>query len=124
MVKTFNEFNLTLDEGFWDWLTGKSEKGQEKTKTTSAKVGATDSTIEEYYSTLQEFADSGQAVEAQTFGNMKYSKMVEDIQIALTFLGYPLSKFGVDGFFGPETASAIVKFNQDTLPKIEESNHD
>ena len=48
---------------------------------------------------------------------MEYSKMVEDIQIALKFLGYPLTQYGVDGYFGKETFDSIAKFNADTVSK-------
>lgn len=115
MVKSFDEFSSTLNEGFWDWLTGKSEKGEEKAK--GSDLGSLDRTVEGYYETLEDFADSGKSIQVQTLGNMKYSKLVEDIQIALEFLGYPLKRFGVDGFFGPETANSIIKFNQDTESK-------
>jgi peptidoglycan hydrolase-like protein with peptidoglycan-binding domain len=124
MFKKFDEFNETLNEGFWDWLTGKSEKGEKKEKSTSAKEGPIDSQVEAYYKTLQDFADSNKSIEVQAAGSMEYSKLVEDIQLALEFLGYKLTKYGVDGYFGPETAEAIVKFNEDTLKKIPDSQHD
>jgi len=124
MLKKFDEFNETLNEGFWDWLTGKSEPGEKKDKATSAKEGPLDAKVAEYYKTLQDFADAGKSIEVQSLGNMSYSKMVEDIQLALEFLGYKLEKHGIDGHFGPETSAAIVKFNQDTLKKIPDSQHD
>lgn len=118
MIKKFNEFNQELNEGFWDWLTGKSEKGDaKKSKADSSNSGTIDSTTEAYYKTLQDFADSGKSIEVQKYNSMEYSKMVEDIQIALKFLGYSLTEYGVDGYFGPETFNAISKFNTDTLPK-------
>ena len=43
--------------------------------------------------------------------------MVENIQIALKFLGYPLPQYGVDGYFGKETFDSIAKFNTDTISK-------
>jgi peptidoglycan hydrolase-like protein with peptidoglycan-binding domain len=117
MVKTFKEFSASLNEGFWDWLAGKSEPGQAKTQSTSSQVGVLETEVDQYYAALQDFITSGQSIPVQTYGKMKYSKLVEDIQIGLQFLGYPLAKHGVDGFFGPETANAIIKFNEDTLPK-------
>jgi peptidoglycan hydrolase-like protein with peptidoglycan-binding domain len=124
MVKSFSEFNETLNEGFWDWLTGKSETGTEKSKGKSSDAGVLDDDIEQFYQTLKDFADSGKSIPVQTYGSMTYSKMVEDIQIALQFLGYPLTRFGVDGFFGPETANAIMKFNTDTVSKREDQYND
>jgi peptidoglycan hydrolase-like protein with peptidoglycan-binding domain len=119
MIRSFNEFSQSTNEGFWDWLTGKEEEGEEKQKGRPADPGVQDETLEEFYETLEDFADSNQSVEAQTYGNMKYSKMVENIQAALSFLGYSLPKHGVDGFFGPETASAVLKFNADTLTETD-----
>jgi peptidoglycan hydrolase-like protein with peptidoglycan-binding domain len=124
MIKTFDEFNETLNEGFLDWLTGKSEPGEKKNKETSAKEGPLDAKVEEFYKTLQDFADAGKSIKVQSIGNMTYSKMVEDIQLALEFLGYNLEKYGIDGYFGPETSAAIVKFNKATLKKIPDSQHD
>ena len=111
-LKTFEQFANPVSEGFFDWLTGKEEKGEAKQKTGEPDV--TDSVITEFYKTLQDFADSGKSIEVQKFGSMQYSKMVEDIQAALVFLGYPLPKYGVDGLFGPETAKAIKLFNDST----------
>jgi len=119
MLKKFDEFNQELNEGFWDWLTGKSETGDAKKpkKSKDDGPGITDSTINDYYKTLQDFADSGKSITVQKYGSMEYSKMVENIQIALKFLGYPLPQYGVDGYFGKETFDSIAKFNTDTISK-------
>jgi peptidoglycan hydrolase-like protein with peptidoglycan-binding domain len=120
MIKTFTEFNSTINEdGFWDWLTGKSEKGDTKTQGNTENQGVIDAKVADFYKTLEDFASSNKSVNAQLSGKFEYSKMVENIQLALEFLGYKLEKYGVDGYFGPETAAAIDKFNLDTLPKIE-----
>lgn len=115
MVKTFSEYLLVkpISEGFLDWLTGKEESGEAKQKNQNGP-GVQDSELSDFYKELQDFVDSKKSISVQTKGNMQYSKMVEDIQTALCFLGYPLTKFGVDGLFGPETAAAIQKFNLDT----------
>lgn len=42
-----------------------------------------------------------------------YSKDVEDIQIALQFLGFSLPKWGIDGLFGPETETSVKDFQKD-----------
>ena len=111
MIRSFNEFNKSINEGWLDWLTGKKEEGEpQKAGDDTIK----DAAVSDFYKTLQDFADSGKSVQVQSKGNMTYSKMVEDIQVALSFLGYDLPKHGVDGLFGPETAAAIKKFNQET----------
>ena len=96
MLKSFNEF--TVNEGWFDWLTGETDGADQ------------DSAIDSYYKTLTDFAASGKSIPVQAKGQMAYSKMVEDIQAALVFLGYQLPKYGVDGLFGPETAAAIEQF--------------
>jgi len=115
MIKTFTEFNSNLNEGgFLDRLTGKSEEGTVKKQGNTDNQDLIDDKISEFYKTLEDFAGANKAVPVQKLGEMQYSKMVENIQTALIFLGYPLPKFGVDGYFGPETANAIKKFNEDT----------
>jgi peptidoglycan hydrolase-like protein with peptidoglycan-binding domain len=106
------KYKTRVNEEFFDWLTGKQEDGEAKVK--GGSQGITDSDLEDFYKTLQDFVAGGKSVPVEKYGSMKYSKMIENIQAALTFLGYPLPKFGVDGFFGSETANAIKKFNEDT----------
>jgi hypothetical protein len=113
-IKSFSEFKQINEKSFVDWLTGKSEEGEAKKKETSGKEGILDDTVSAFYKTLDDFAKAGKSVPVQKSGEFQYSKMVENIQAALTFLGYSLPKWGVDGYFGPETASAIKKFNDDT----------
>ena len=111
------KYKIRVNEGFFDWLTGKQEDGQAKVKGDTEEI--TDSDLEDFYKTLQDFVAGGKSVPVEKYGSMKYSKMIENIQAALIFLGYPLPKFGVDGFFGPETANAIKKFNEDTQKERE-----
>jgi len=56
----------------------------------------------------------------QQSGSIKYQRDVETVQIALIIMGYGLPKYGVDGLFGPETASAVNKFKQDNDIEIPE----
>ena len=120
MIKTCTEFSATINENdFWDWLTGKSEPGDIKTQGNTENQDILDAKVAEFYKTLEDFANSNKSINVQLAGNFEYSKMVEDIQLALEFLGYKLEKYGVDGYFGPETAAAIDLFNAETLPKID-----
>ena len=106
MLKTFEQFSI--NEGWFDWLTGETDGTDQ------------DSAIDTYYKTLTDFAASGKSIPVQAKGQMTYSKMVEDIQAALVFLGYPLPTYGVDGLFGPETAAAIEQFNAASTKSIAE----
>lgn len=54
-----------------------------------------------------------QPVYQEESGSIEWHKEVETFQIALELLGYELPVYGVDGKFGPETASAVKKFKQD-----------
>lgn len=65
-----------------------------------------------FYKTLSDAANSGGLVQ-QNLGSMQYQKAVESMQIGLILLGYSLPVHGVDGLFGPETATAVYKFNAD-----------
>lgn len=112
MIKNFEQFSQT-NEGFFDWLTGKKEETNPSKKDSSA--GILDKQVEAFYLTLRAFAESGKVATIQNKTSYQYSKLVEDIQAALVFLGYKLPAHGVDGYFGPETASAIQAFNADTV---------
>ena len=47
------------------------------------------------------------------------SNEVKQIQQALMALGYPLSKYGADSVFGPETAGAVRRFQKDNSLKVD-----
>jgi hypothetical protein len=53
---------------------------------------------------------------------MNFQKNVESMQIGLKLLGYELPRYGVDGLFGPETASAVSKFMNDNPTKVNEAS--
>jgi peptidoglycan hydrolase-like protein with peptidoglycan-binding domain len=66
-------------------------------------------------------------VSEQKLGTMEYQKEVELVQIGLVLLGYELPVHGIDGFFGPETATAVRKYktennilNESLIPGIDE----
>jgi len=66
--------------------------------------------VKQFFDTLEKIDND---IKQQSSGNYEYQKEVETIQIGLTLLGYSLPKHGVDGKFGPETASAVQKFKKD-----------
>jgi len=70
--------------------------------------------LADFYKTLENAAKSG-GLSQQSRGGMSYQKAVESLQIGLVLLGYQLPKHGVDGLFGPETASAVDKFTKENL---------
>jgi peptidoglycan hydrolase-like protein with peptidoglycan-binding domain len=104
-------------KSYFDWLTGKKESGSSGKKGNDKNPA--DSEVEDFYKTLKDFISKERSVPVQKYGQMKYSKMIENIQAALIFLGYPLPRFGADGYFGPETEKAIKKFNEDTQKERE-----
>ena len=76
------------------------------------KADLVDDNLDDFYDTLESAAQSG-GISEQKSGGMEYQKDVESMQIGLILLGYDLPRFGVDGLFGPETASAVKKFTND-----------
>jgi peptidoglycan hydrolase-like protein with peptidoglycan-binding domain len=102
---------LMEQEDFLDKLLAKAglKKGDDPKK---ADLVTDD--VKDFFDTLQQTADSG-GVSQQELGSMEYQKGVESMQIGLTLLGYQLPKYGVDGLFGPETATAVQKFTQENV---------
>jgi GH24 family phage-related lysozyme (muramidase) len=70
--------------------------------------------VDQLYKNIEDAINSG-GLTQQKKGNMNYQKSVESMQIGLILLGYELPRFGVDGLFGPETASAVLKFKVDNI---------
>lgn len=76
--------------------------------------------LSDFYTTLESAAKKG-GLEQQSYGDMTYQKEVESLQIGLILLGYELPRYGVDGLFGPETASAVDKFMKENLKEDEKN---
>lgn len=76
------------------------------------KADLVDSDVDEFYKNIEDSINSG-GLSQQKRGSMNYQKGVESLQIGLTLLGYELPRFGIDGLFGNETASAVTKFKND-----------
>ena len=67
--------------------------------------------VNDLFKTIQAAAQAG-GLKQQPFHSMIYQKEVESMQVGLVLLGFPLPLHGVDGLFGPETASAVQKFDK------------
>lgn len=63
-------------------------------------------------SSLKKLSLLGKTYEETPGMKIPFSKDVEIIQDGLEFLGFKLPNWGVDGKFGPETKSAVEKFQQ------------
>ena len=95
-----------------DSLLNKTKDFIGKKLDVSSKADLVAPNVEDLYKTLESAISSG-GLTQQKYGSMTYQKEVEALQIALTLTGYPLPKHGVDGLFGPETASAVERFKRD-----------
>lgn len=70
--------------------------------------------LSDFYNTLESAIKKG-GLNQQSRKDMTYQKEVESLQVGLVLLGYDLPRYGVDGLFGPETASAVNKFIVENL---------
>lgn len=108
---TYNQ--QTLNEGFIDNLLNKAKSTLGLKKVDDPKkADIVSNSPEELYKTLDDAISSG-GLSQQKMGKMTFQKSVETLQILLQLLGYSLPVYGVDGLYGPETASAVEKFKND-----------
>ncbi len=130
-IHRLNYGNKVINEGFIDDLLG-GNKNQTKTvddpkkadlvgKTSQGEKLPTQTIVDDFIKTLDESISSG-GLRQQSKGSMTYQKGVETMQIALIFVGYELPVYGVDGLFGPETASSVKKFKLDNQISSEPSD--
>jgi peptidoglycan hydrolase-like protein with peptidoglycan-binding domain len=105
-----------MTEGFLDNILSKVGL---KKKDDPKKADLVSKDVEQLYSTLEDAVSKG-GLSQQQKGSMGFQKEVESMQIGLTLLGYTLPKYGVDGLFGPETASAVSKFTSENVEKLNE----
>ena len=105
-----------MTEGFLDNILSKVGL---KKKDDPKKADLVSKDVEQLYSTLEDAVSKG-GLSQQQKGSMGFQKEVESMQIGLTLLGYTLPKYGIDGLFGPETASAVSKFTSENVEKLNE----
>ena len=82
------------------------------------KADEVSDSVVEFYKNLDDAIAAG-GLSQQQQGSMTYQAQVESMQIGLILLGYELPSHGVDGLFGPETASAVNKYITDKGIKSE-----
>lgn len=108
MPNSIREVTFMTESNFWDWLSGKKQKSQNGQDASDRSQ----QNVVSFYQDLEDFVKSNKSVSLDTSSKLQYSKLIEQIQTALVFLGYHLPKFRIDGLFGQETAAAISQFNQ------------
>ncbi len=99
----------------------KIDKDEEQKIDDPKKADVVDADVKELYDNLESI---NKDVTQQSRGEYSFQKNVESIQIGLELLGYDLPRFGVDGLYGPETASAIEKFKSDNLSGVESDSEE
>lgn len=115
-LKRFHEISgkQNISEGFIDTLLKKvglrsdDEKTDKKDDPKKADLVSDD--VKQFFNTLENIKTD---LTQQPHGSMEYQKDVETMQIGLMLLGYDLPVHGVDGLYGPETASAVERFKRD-----------
>lgn len=85
----------------------KAKEGQDSKKADTVKDD-----LSTFYDTLEKAAN-GDGISQQEKGTLSFKNEVESMQVGLKLLGYELPRFGIDGLFGPETASAVQKFTSE-----------
>jgi len=99
---------ILSEQGFLDKISqGLGFKKEDDPK----KADLVSPDINQFFDTLNDAANSG-GLSEQKAGSMIYQRAVESMQIGLMLLGYDLPQYGVDGLFGPETATAINRFKE------------
>lgn len=117
-IHTLTYGTQVIEEGFLDNIL--KAVGIKKTDDPK-KADLVSDDVSAFFKTLEDAANSG-GLSQQEKGGMSFQKGVESIQIGLKLLGYDLPRYGVDGLFGPETASAVSKFINDNQTKLNEAS--
>lgn len=117
-IHTLTYGTQVIEEGFLDNIL--KAVGLKKTDDPK-KADLVSDDVSSFFKTLEDAANSG-GLSQQEKGTMSFQKGVESVQIGLKLLGYDLPKYGVDGLFGPETASAVTKFINDNQSKLNEAS--
>lgn len=120
---TYNGKDI-VGEGYIDNLLNKAKQKLGGIKQdVSSKADYVNPDVQDLFNTLQKASQSGGLLQGKR-GSSMYQKEVEALQIALVLLGFDLPRYGVDGYFGPETASALNSFKKSTLNENVETLRD
>jgi peptidoglycan hydrolase-like protein with peptidoglycan-binding domain len=110
-IHTITYGKKLIGEGLWDKITSHLPKKADPTLVSAD--------VKQFYDTLESIK---KPLTQQEYGSMTYQKDVETLQMGLLLLGYQLPQHGIDGLFGPETAAAVEKFNQDNPSQTQSIN--
>ena len=123
-IHTITYGENVVNESFISDLLSKSNQNPEDVKKVDVQYTADYITndVNKFFGILREI---DYPIFQQQIGSMEKQTNVEAVQIGLMLLDYKLPKHGVDGLFGPETASAVNQYKQDNnindVEKVEES---
>lgn len=118
---TYGKKILMEDDILNKLLQGNPKSRQSDKIDDPTKADLINDDVKDFFATLESASVNG--LKQQNLGSMVYQKEVESLQIGLILLGYDLPQHGVDGLFGPETATAVSKFKNDNEIINENSNN-
>ena len=99
-----------------EWIFGNEEEKEDDAK----KADEVSDNIKDLFDNLTVASSTG--LSEEEVGSIEYKKTVETMQIGLILMGYDLPRFGVDGLFGPETASAVKKYMESKGMEVPEGD--
>lgn len=120
-IKLNKQFNKSYQKHSISVSKLKKMISEDAVKDIPSKADFVKDNLTDFYKTLEDAVKKG-GLSQQSRGGMTYQKEVESLQIGLLLLGYDLSKHGVDGLFGPETAAAVKKFTEDNVKETPKDN--
>ena len=119
--KDFNNRSLTETVNLWSMLFGGGSGNEISIGGSPVYTPVQTDNLASFYRLLEKKAKDGDFPFLGQFpaGDIQFDPFVQNLQIALNFLGYGLDEFGIDGKFGEETARAIIQFKDDNDLDIE-----
>jgi hypothetical protein len=93
---------------------------------TESLIPGSNQTVDEFYATLTNFVNSGDVISISNYSQPAHSQIVKNVQIGLSFLGYPLPPSEMTGLLGPQTLAALNNFRRSggtDVPKDKVKNY-